>query len=268
MSKEPTFDASSWSRSDAIFWMFLTNNDSNTNEKTRQKTVAAVTAYFDKNSQSKISPTLTSEQQILKKLSNQFPEVKRVNQASPLLWIKFGFMALAAEITLTNHFIRKYSLWRFERTLRYGAELVTNANKENQRLAFSIGNQTYEGYPLDGFLLSKIKDTDLSSKADWQLTKAIRLKSNRTLSDNVGSLALATIKKCIDIAAKGKDFPEIKKTKIDGRYPCTITREDLTEELSDYFKNDLPYRESTIFRSISKFVACPKARKNYNKSEP
>lgn len=266
------FDRARWTCCDALINIFFSDwKVCGSGDQFRAEIQRHITAYAE-NKNCKI--LRLSESQVTKihnlvdlvKAETELPLTKI--EEAPAVWIKFAFIATENGAAISEKFIRCYARWRLSRTIAYGAETIaqipssTSNNRENVK--FTIAGHRFLGIPFDQFLFSRTIPLNIGEGIPWKLsarctskTKQQRLASVKIAS---GTNVTNSVAYCLESAATTRKIAELHNTKIQGRFLCDISRKELTIRLMKIYKRRLPYSESSIFRTLSTFVACPRYR--------
>lgn len=257
------FDAKSWSRGDALFWIFLSDEIAFSDGIFRKNSLDKYVLALLKNDNADIEGVDDDCRRALRKLQPVLKTLPGVEVASPLLWIRFAHDARCSGASWSTRFVKKYSLWRF-RHLSMGAQVVTCLDENRTLPKFVLDDNEYTGYSLDSFFFRRINANSRDWKIGWFLDRVksavVKTKNKVDVSDHVGSGTLKILKKCVASAARGGLIDGLGRRKVDGRYKSGLSRRNLAAALKKIYGKELPARESTIVRALSEFVACPNYR--------
>lgn len=263
------FDRATWTCYDALIDIFF--SDWNALEENNDFR-AEIKRYIGAYSTNKTCKVLHLNEDQLTKINYLVDITQRLTKQplselyeTPLVWIKFAFIALGKGATISEKFIRRYARWRLTRAITHGAETVihkvdNSSNKTNNNNLVIAGHR-FSGFTLDLFLFSKKIPLNLGNRTHWKLSGTNTSKTKRQKLASVmevsGTNLTNNVAYCLETAVATGRIPDLRNEKIQGRFLCDISRKELTKRLMRNFKSHLPYSESAILRTLSTFVACP-----------
>jgi len=274
MSRLLDFNAGSWERSDALVLLFFSDwpevrNDRKYRSKLKKRVTDQILNHATKIT---LEPQEDDEfvRSTIEKLAEISSALRTTEYASPLIWIRFAFTALRSSISPAEYFLNQYARWRYKRSRDYPGEtivrLVSSVNTLKKPRTVNVSGQELQGYLLDEYFLRKTVAANLGCRSEWGFSPARVLKeigpTKHKIEDVVGKIALRKISECIIDAVKFKKISGLNENKTNGRFESNISRANLAKALLKKFKEELPYRQSTVIRCLTEFVACPNHRIN------
>lgn len=196
--------------------------------------------------------------QALKRLRNVYPTLTPSLEQHPLLWIRFGFELQRRGVDISDSFMQSYSQWRKRCANELGGTMVFWKTPARQ----SGGVSMRADCALDYFIHAPNLPITIESDVEISISHVRTRKKGTTstkssTSDHVGSHACRLIEdKITDAAVLGtiKGLTTTKDSR--GRYTCSLTRDAFTKKLREKYPVLTQYKQSTIIRTLSDFVAC------------
>ena len=261
-----------WTCVEALYEMFFSDLDNYSSDGISTKDIRSLIAK-NLSGSTATNPGLCHQDNILicEKVDTILkiePRLKPQVGMSRISWYRFGFRAQLDQVALSNNFVKSFGRWRLRLSLTGKAHTVCNLGigRKTPKKQTDIGIAKFSGFTMDNFFHSAKKITLFSDNIKWQLTRldskekrngASDSKANprkRSIEEIVGARNYIAIKECISIAARDGKFYEIEAKKIEGRYPSTVTRDELAELLLSRFPERLACPKSVIKRALSEFV--------------
>lgn len=268
----------SWACVDALFEMFFSNRNNYSSNKILREDIRSLIAKHLSGSKT-TNPRLCHQDNVLigekvNALLEIEPRLKFKRAMSRISWYRFGFRSQLHKVVLSNSFIKDFGNWRLMLSLTGKSHTVCDLGSgidKTPALPITIANTAFKGYTIDRFFHCADRIRLFSDKVDWQLVRTDLVdvhkrkppsktsSPKRSVKDTVGANSYIAIEECISIAARDDKFTWIQDKKVGGRYPSTVTRDELAELLIDKFDNILTCSKSVIKRALSDFVFRPKA---------
>lgn len=263
------FERETWSCCDALINIFFSDWDELNDDENLRFEIRSYIASYPTNKNCK-PPNLSEDR--LKNIRSLIDTLHPISKRPvsrllepPLVWIKFAFFANRNGVILSETFIKAYAQWRLTRSITYGPETIVQTmgppRKIIENRPFAIARHKFLGHPLDRFLLSSRVPLVLGEGAEWKISGAQTSKTNKQKLDAVktatGENLTNNLIYCLETAVASGRIPALHNKKVEGRFLCDITKEELAILLMKVFKHRLPYRETSIKRALSTFVACP-----------
>jgi len=267
------FNSATWTCSDALSYIFFSDRSEPVKNNISSADIQRYITAYSENKNCKM-PRIYKDSPIeinrlIELLSNQStPPLNNLSDA-PLAWVKFAFFAMRNGIALSDHFIRQYARWRLTRVVTHGPETILNnidsTKTEEQNKPILIARQKFLGDPIDLFLFSNKTPFRLGNGTVWKLSGANTSKSSQQklalVKEATGTNLTNNVAYCLETAASNRLISGLHNKTFKGRFLCDLSRKELTKILMKRFKSRLRYSESSIFRTLSTFVACPGYRR-------
>ncbi len=266
------YNANQWRREDALVLLFFSDWEEIQNNPAFRSSVKERIAFCIEN-QGAFKSSLDEKYEVIiqatiQKLTELSPTLRTTKKASRLVWIRFAFTALRGSISPSEYFLERYARWRFKRSSENPGETIIRLSDTTisslEPETFGIKPDIDRRYLFDCFFLMKNIPADLDCKSEWGYSPSPRKKDVKSaaleIADVIGTHALKNISDCINIAAKNGFIRGLKNNKINNRFESSISRSALAKILLKKYRRKLPYRESTVVKALSEFVACPNYR--------
>jgi hypothetical protein len=219
--------------------------------------------------------------QAISALKKAMPWIKGNSEGSALIWAHWAYNDATVNKCISRYFFRE--LLRFSTPLKTSELTLIQLQVEKEgKIKGAMKDQIWagtrrkepgfediygttlgrffrhkkltHGYKLQKLRLKKIIIQE--QQEDRKKRKKAKLSRNRDQANYCGRTLLKVIEECIHVAAKAEDFLPLKvNCKVGDRYTCSEKRANLLSLLRTRFTQLQSYKDSTLTRALSSYVA-------------